>query len=89
MIPQVERKDLNAMFTCQAVSQQLDIPVSTQVRLDLTCKSILNVFIASGALLFRLGLDEWIHWIVVQEYFQIHNFAIADTYNIKETGVWL
>ena len=58
VIPQVERKDLNAMFTCQAVSQQLDIPVSTQVRLDLTCKSILNVFIASGAPLFRLGLDE-------------------------------
>ena len=40
-INRVERKDLNSIFTCQALSQQLDIPVSTQVRLDLTCEYII------------------------------------------------
>ena len=38
VIPKIQRKDLNSIFTCQAVSPQLDIPVSTQLRLDLTCK---------------------------------------------------
>ena len=37
-IPKVQRSDLNAVFTCQAISPELDIPVSTQLRLDLTCK---------------------------------------------------
>ena len=38
VMPKIQRKDLNSIFTCQAVSPQLDIPVSTQLRLDLTCK---------------------------------------------------
>ena len=42
-INRVERKDLNSIFTCQALSQQLDIPVSTQVRLDLTCEYIIII----------------------------------------------
>ena len=41
MIPKVQRSDLNAVFTCQAISPELDIPVSTQLRLDLTCKYFL------------------------------------------------
>ena len=49
-INRVERKDLNSIFTCQALSQQLDIPVSTQVRLDLTCEYII---FGSGLCCFR------------------------------------
>ena len=41
-IPKVQRSDLNAVFTCQAISPELDIPVSTQLRLDLTCKYIIT-----------------------------------------------
>ncbi len=41
-IPKVQRSDLNAVFTCQAISPELDIPVSTQLRLDLTCKYMIT-----------------------------------------------
>lgn len=37
-VEQVRREDLNAVFTCQAVNNNLSIPVATSLKLDLTCK---------------------------------------------------
>ena len=34
----VTREDLDAVFTCQAVNNNLSIPVSTSLRLDMSCK---------------------------------------------------
>ena len=37
-IPAVRRSELGAVYTCQAVNNNQSIPVSTSLKMDLTCK---------------------------------------------------
>ena len=37
-IPAVRNTDLNAVFVCQAVNNNMSFPVSTSLRMDISCK---------------------------------------------------
>ena len=39
-IKNVRRADLHSIFTCQASNNNVSVPVSTSVKLDITCKTL-------------------------------------------------
>ena len=66
VIPEIAREDLHSIFTCQAANNNVSVPVSTSVKLDITCNALLclslrafsnyNVFIKIPLGLFRASL---------------------------------
>ena len=60
-IPAVRNTDLNAVFVCQAVNNNMSFPVSTSLRMDISCKlswlSLLGGVPGEGGLIFeRFGI---------------------------------
>ena len=41
VIPKIAREDLHSIFTCQAANNNVSVPVSTSVKLDITCNALL------------------------------------------------
>lgn len=39
VIPNIQRSDLHSIFTCQAANNNVSVPVSTSVKLDITCNA--------------------------------------------------
>ena len=39
VIPNIQRSDLHSIFTCQASNNNVSVPVSTSVKLDITCNT--------------------------------------------------
>ena len=39
VIPNISRNDLHSIFTCQATNNNVSVPVSTSVKLDITCNA--------------------------------------------------
>ena len=40
VIPDIARTDLHSIFTCQAANNNVSVPVSTSVKLDITCNAL-------------------------------------------------
>ena len=45
VISDLKRSDLHTIFTCQASNNNLSVPVSTSVKLDMQCKSLIRILI--------------------------------------------
>ena len=44
VIPDITRHDLHSIFTCQASNNNVSVPVSTSVKLDITCNALTSFY---------------------------------------------
>ena len=47
VVMDLKRSDLHTIFTCQAANNNISVPVSTSVKLDMQCESSSLVFFVS------------------------------------------